>query len=189
MIRSILAIAIGTAFFTAACISSLNPIYTEDDLVLDRSILGRWTDEEQSETWEFTCLDEKRYKLVHTDEKGQKAEFEAGLLKIGGKFFMDITPLKSRALSNELASGHVLRTHSFIQMVQEGRGYRISYLEPKWVSAFLEKEPNAVRHSIIGGEVVLTDSTKNLQKFIAAAIDSPGAFSSSATMKRREVVR
>ena len=65
-----ISIILAFVFLLTACVPSLNPLYTEQDLVFDKSILGVWTDDKQTETWEFVYVDEKEYKLVHTDEDG-----------------------------------------------------------------------------------------------------------------------
>lgn len=172
-----------------ACVPSLNPIYTENDLVFDPSLLGVWTDDDKTETWEFTFADEKEYRLLHTDEQGNKGTFEARLVRIEGKRFLDIAPVRTTSSQNDFFSGHILSVHSFVEVSQDGKNFRLSYLEPKWLKPFLEKNPSAVRHAFIDGEVVFTDSSKNLQKFIAANLNSPGAFSSPISVKRKEVAR
>jgi hypothetical protein len=184
-----ISIILAFVFLLTACVPSLNPLYTEQDLVFDKSILGVWTDDKQTETWEFVYVDEKEYKLVHTDEDGKKGEFEARLLKIEGKLFLDIAPVRSQLGQNDFYNGHLLSTHSFIQVSQEGKTFRLSYLESKWLKQYLEKNPGAVRHTSIDGEILFTDSTKNLQKFIAANLNTPGAFSNTETFKRKEAAK
>ena len=189
MIKPYSLVLIASFVFLTACVPSLNPLYTEQDLVFDKSILGVWTDDEQTETWEFVYVDEKEYKLVHTDESGKKGEFEARLLKIDGRTFLDIAPVRSHLGQNDFFNGHLLSAHSFIQVSQEGKTFRLSYLEPKWLKPYLEKNPAAIRHTSIDGEILFTDSTKNLQKFISAHLNTPGAFSNSISVKRKEAAK
>lgn len=186
MFKPYLIVLIAAFLIQTACVPSLNPIYTENDLIFDAALLGIWTDGESTETWEFTFADEKEYRLVHTDERGNKGTFEARLVRIEGKRFLDLAPVRSTASDNDFFSGHILSVHSFVEVSQDGKNFRLSYLEPKWLKPFLEKNPNAVRHAFLDGEVVFTDSSKNLQKFIAANLNSPGAFSSPISVKRKE---
>ena len=53
----------------AGCIPSLNAIYTEDDLVLDNSIVGLWKQERGKATWEFTPSEGMSYELLYTVAK------------------------------------------------------------------------------------------------------------------------
>jgi hypothetical protein len=174
--------------FLTACVPSLNPLYTEQDLIYNKALLGVWTDGEKTETWEFTFADENEYKLVHTDEFGKKGDFEARLMQVEGKTFLDIAPVR-RFSQNDFFSGHLLSVHSFVHVSQDGRSFRISYLETKWLKAFLEKKPDAVRHAVIDGEIIFTDTSKNLQKFIAANLNTPGAFSSPVSFQRKEAAK
>ena len=41
-----------------SCVPSLNPVYTEQDLIFDSALLGVWTDKDSKETWELTKADE-----------------------------------------------------------------------------------------------------------------------------------
>ncbi len=76
-------------FMLAGCVPSLNPLYTDQDLIFDSALLGVWTDKDSKETWAFTEAGEKEYKLLYTEEDGRKGEFKAHLLKIEGKTFLD----------------------------------------------------------------------------------------------------
>lgn len=186
MMKAHTIVLVALLVFQTACVPSVNPLYTEQDLIFDRALLGVWTDDEKTETWEFTFSDEKVYKLVHTDEDGKLGEFKARLLKIEGRTFLDIAPVKSHLSGNDFFKGHILPVHSFVQVSNEGRTFQLSYLEPKWLKPFLENNPTAVRYTMIDGEILFTDSSKNMQKFIASNVSTPGAFSNSIRIQRKE---
>lgn len=38
-------------FFLFGCIPSLNPLYTNDDLVTDDNLIGEWCENQSKETW------------------------------------------------------------------------------------------------------------------------------------------
>lgn len=189
MIKPYSILLVGSFLFLTACVPSVNPLYTDQDVYFDKALLGVWTDDEQAETWEFTYSDEKVYKLVHTDERGKQGEFEARLVKIDDKTFLDIAPVRTHLSQNDFFNGHFLSVHSFVQVTPEGKSFRIAYLEPKWLKTFLEKNPTAVRHMMIDGEILFTDSSKNLQKFIASNVNTPGAFSTPVSVQRKEAAK
>ena len=64
----------------------LHPLYTKDNIVLEKKLLGTWVDDANSPetTWEFKRMDEPEnaYKLIFTDEDGKKGSFIAHLLKL-----------------------------------------------------------------------------------------------------------
>ena len=188
--RSLLA-SVMAAFLLVqtGCTSSINPFYTDEDLIFDRALVGTWTDPDGEETWEFFYCGDKEYKLIHTDEKGKKGEFEARLVKIGSGTFLDLTPIESAKPGNDFFRGHFLTIHSVIRVFRVGDTYQIAYLEPEWLKKTLAGEPGAVRHAAVGNDIVLTDTTKNLQKFLAANTTTPGAFSEPVTVKRKEAAK
>lgn len=175
-------IILGFLFLMAACVPSLNPLYTDQDLIFDTALIGAWSDKDSKETWEFTEADDKEYKLIYTDEDVKKGEFEARLLKIEGKTFMDITPIKPVFPQNDFYKGHFLATHTFVQIIQTGPKFEIAYLEPKWLKGFLDKNPGAIGHVKIEDEILLTDTSKNLQKFLLTHLNTPDAFAEPVEM-------
>jgi hypothetical protein len=178
------AIAFGTLLLFGACVPSMNPIFTEQDLVFDQALLGRWTDPENTESWEFIYADEKEYKLVYTDEQGKKGVFKARLARIEGKTFLDLTPMRGAGEMNDFHRSHFFKTHTFVQILQKGDSYSVAYLEPQWLKDRLAKDPGAVGHLMVEGDVLLTDSTRKLQKFVLANIDAKDAFSEPTEMRR-----
>jgi hypothetical protein len=176
---------LGFLLILTSCVPSLNPLYTDADLIFDEALLGVWSDAEAAESWDFAYLSEKEYKLVYTDEKGKKGEFRARLLRIEGKTFLDLTPVKPVLPQNDFYKANFLATHTFVQVTQSAPNARIAYLEPDWLKSFLEKNPAAIRHEKLSGEILLTASTKELQKFLLTHLNTPGAFSKPIAIKRK----
>ncbi len=169
----------------AGCVSSLNPLYTEQDLIFDAALLGVWTDKDSKETWELTKADEKSYKLVYTDEDGKTGEFHAHLLKTDGKTFMDLTPVEMILPQNDFYQGHFLPTHTFAQISQTAPSVQISFLEPKWLKKFLAENQKAIRHENMGDEIILTASPRELQKFLLSHLNTEGAFAKPISVRRK----
>ena len=170
----------------AGCVQSLNPLYTDQDLIFDSTLLGVWTDKDSTETWELTKTNEKQYKLVITDEDGKAGEFTAHLLEIDGKIFMDLMPVEPALSQNDFYKEHFVPTHTFAQITQTAPTVQISFLEPRWLKNFLAKKPSAIRHEKMGEEILLTASPKELQKFLLAHLNTEGAFSKPFSFKRKK---
>lgn len=175
--------------FLTSCVPSLNPLYTESDLIFDSALLGAWTDDDSRESWEFTAAGENEYKLVYTDMDGKKGEFEARLLKLDKHLFLDLTPLGPSLSQNDFYAGHILNVHTFVHIIKNGTAFQMSILEPKWLKSHLEKNPGDLRHTTVDGEILITDTSKNLQKFLAKRISDTGSFSRPNTVKRKEQKR
>ena len=170
----------------AGCVSSLNPLYTDQDLIYDPTVLGVWSDKDSKETWVFTQANEKEYKVIYTDEDGKEGEFRAHLLKIDGKTFLDLTPVKPALSQNDFYKSGFLTTHTFVQITRiNEQSAQISYLEPEWVKKFLDKNPTVIRHQKVNNEILFTASTKELQKFLLAHLNTEGAFAKPTIITRK----
>jgi len=172
-------------FMLAGCVPSLNPLYTDQDLIFDSALLGVWTDKDSKEIWELRQADGKQYKLVYTDEDGKKGEFTAHLLKVDGRTFLDLTPVDLILPQNDFYKGHFLPTHTFVLITQTAGSVQISFPEPEWLKKILAKNPTAIRHEKMAGEILLTASTKDLQKFLLAHLNTEGAFAKPISVKRK----
>jgi hypothetical protein len=173
------------ALLFAGCVPSLNPLYTESDLTMDPTLVGTWIDKETGESWTFSASEKLKYSLVHTDSDGRKGQYDARLVKIEDKFFLDIVPVKSGMSQNDLFKERFIATHTFVYIVNKESSVEIAYMEPSWLKDHLAENPNAIRHEKVGGEIVLTSSSKETQKFLMANMSTRNAFSKPAEFVRK----
>jgi hypothetical protein len=171
--------------FASSCVPLLNPFYTETDLVADAALVGAWIDRESGESWTFSSCTNLKYSLIHVDSDGRKSEYDARLLKLEDKLFLDIVPTRSGSNQNEFYQGLFFATHTFVRVVPTSSTVQIAYMDPRWLKDFLAENPDAIRHEKIRGEIVLTSPTKETQKFVLAHINTRGAFSAPAELSRR----
>lgn len=187
MKRTALLLALAVSLMLTGCVPSLNPLYTEKDLVFDPALVGVWAEQDDSpETWAFEKTGEKEYKLVYT-ESGKAGEFQVHLLKLGNTLYLDFFP-ESDGLKdskrNDFYLSHFVPGHMFAKVTQIEPSLRMALVNPEWLKKLLEKNPKAIDHQPIGEDrIVLTASTKDLQKFVVANVNE--AFGDPATLKRR----
>ena len=174
--------------------TSINPLYTEQDLVFDPALIGVWRgDGDAKETWAFEKAGDKEYKFVYTEEDGKIGRFEAHLLKLGNTLFLDLFPDES-GIEDMDRSGfykvHLLRTHSFLKVTRIEPALQLAPLDLKWLREFLGKNPKAIRHHKIGegdeAQIVLTDSTPELRQFVEKHLKTEGAFGDLINLKRKQ---
>ena len=75
--RTLIAIAIAGVLLSA-CIPSVNPFYTDKDLIFDPRLLGEWQVKDSSnepQLWKFEKGDDKTYKLSVTEKDSKRGEF------------------------------------------------------------------------------------------------------------------
>ena len=172
--------------------TSINPLYTGQDLVFDPALIGVWSETGDSkETWAFEKAGDTEYKFVYTEGDGKIGRFEARLLKLGNTKFLDFFPDES-GIEEMNRSGfykiHLLRTHSFLKVTQIEPALQMAPLDLKWLREFLGKNPKAIRHHKLGegdeAQIVLTDSTPELRKFVEKHLKTAGAFGEPIHLKR-----
>ena len=171
--------------FAIACVPSLHPLYTESDLTMDPSLVGTWFDKETGETWTFSNCEKFKYQLVHVDSDRRKGEYDARLVKVDDKLFLDIVPVRSGLAQNELHRDRFIATHTFIRIVIKDSTVQVSFMEPRWLKDHLAENPDAIRHEKVAGEIVLTSSPKETQKFLLEHLKTPGAFSQPDELMRK----
>jgi hypothetical protein len=84
-------------------VDSLNPLYTNKDVVFDESLLGFWVGPKNGEDGglrfsRLSALGEKSYVITLTgDRDGDSMVLHAHLVKLGGKQFLDVMPTQWEA--------------------------------------------------------------------------------------------
>jgi len=183
--KSILRIsAISLFAFLTGCVQSLQPIYTEQDLVVDNSLIGSWEDKESNETWAFSKTGRLEYKLLQTDAEGNTEEFIVRLVKVESSLFLDIVPAKPTPANTHLYQGRPVQMHTFAHIVRRPGAIEVSVLEMNWLKDQVAENAAAISHEKINGDIVLTSSPKETQKFISKHLTTRGAFSEPARLTR-----
>ncbi len=192
-IRTFVAVTLiaATALLLGGCWTlSINPLYTEADLVYDPGLEGIWGDPEdpENETWEFKKSGEKSYRLiVREDEQhllidpAKDGLFEVHMLKLGDYTFLDLYPEEPEGV-NALYTSHVIPAHSFTRMSLEGHVLTLTYFDSDWLKELADAGTLSLRHEQREGLVVLTAPTEEVQQFVLEHIDE--AFEESSEVKR-----
>ena len=168
--------------FALACVPSLNPLYTEADLITDPKMVGTWVDGETGESWTISNPEKLKYSVVHIDSDGREERYDARLVKVGIERFLDLVPIKPGSAQNDLHPNRLTGTHTFVRVILGNATAQISYMEPRWLKDHLAENPRAIKHERIGGEIVLTSSPKETQKFLLTHLTTHEAFSRPAEL-------
>jgi hypothetical protein len=182
-----LGMVLGFGFILAGCIPSLQPLYTEKDLIFDPSLVGAWSD--SKETWLYEKDGEKAYRLTYTDADGKKGEFQAHLLKLGDWKFLDLYPDEAGLKSdnrNDFYNFHYVPVHTFFKISQISPVLQMSVLKGEWLEELLKADPKAIRHEEVKDRVVLTASTKELQAFVLQHARTEAAWGDPSDLRRVE---
>ena len=184
----------------SACVPSLNPLYTDKDVIFDPALIGVWGEVNEKEVWSFEKAGEKKYLLKQTDENGLAARFEVHLVKLQKHLFLDLylvnpDPEKNDKMKmNPWAFWSLVPGHLFMKVSQISPNLQIALPDPDWLKKFLAKDPKAIRHRKIYQNpeseddymICLTAETKELQEFILKQADTKDAFGNPTDLKRRK---
>ena len=174
---------IGLATLVAGCNPSLNPLYTEKDLVFEPALVGAWAYENEEEvTWECKKSGEKSYELVFTEKGKAPATFEGHLVQLKKYLFLDIYPAAA-AIKDNAYEDHLIRSHTFYRIWIEGDSVRLAGLNPEWLQDMSAKKKVKLHFERLPDGMVLTASTQELQEFVLKYADDPEVFSKSNTVE------
>ncbi len=159
---------------------SVNPLYTESDIVYDDALEGLWgnPDNPEDETWEFKSAGEDSYRLVVRPEGKQQllidpetdGLFEVRMLQLDGHRFIDLFPEEPEKV-NSFYKSHVIPAHSFARISIEGNVLRLVALDTEWLEEQDNQELLDISHVRQSDVIYLTASTEELQAWVLEHID------------------
>ncbi len=175
---------LGLALLIAGCVPpiSLHPLFTDKDLIFEPALLGMWLLEREGDWCSFEQADEKEYRLTCVVE-GDRAEFEARLLRLGPHTFLDTYP-NSASYENALFFAHLAPGHIFSRVSLEGESLQLAQMDVEWLGKMLEAGTVKISHERFPEGIFLTAPTAELQALFLEYADNAEAFSLTAEWTR-----
>ncbi len=166
-----LAAVAGALALVAGCIPSLNPFYTETDVVFDPRLLGEWHtkgDTNDVQTWKFEKAETNAYSLVITDKGDKQGKLDAHLFKLNGEFFLDLIPSECNYAPGQadIIAASMFPGHLLMRVSQLEPTLQLAYCDYDWLAKHLEANPEALAHHKEQHSLVLTPQTRALQAFV-----------------------
>ena len=182
LLTAILALAL----LVGGCVvTSIHPLYFEEDVVYDQTILGTWSEKGESESWLFKKTEGNAYQLFIFDEESS-GEFEARLVRLGDYLFLDIFP-KEKQSGNVLYNLHTVPMHSFMKVSIEEDVLHLAPLDKEWFDEMIKQKKITIKHEKRDDLCVLTASTKELQEFVLKYADNEDVFEFGDLYRRKDV--
>ncbi len=147
------------------CIPSLNPVYTEADLVFDPAIVGTWAQGEKTK-WEFSKLGEKKYRLVYTGRDGKQGVFVARLAQLDGARFLDLYPEKLDADQSGFYNFHLVPIHTVYLVRGTEPGLQLASIDYEWLKKHLDANSDTIQFATFQNKRLITAPTNELQEFV-----------------------
>jgi len=172
-----------------SCITSLYPLYTENTLVTKKELVATWKDKEGM-YWKFYQIGgDKKYHL-RLRAYNYFAEYEVGMVKIGGNYFLDIVMLEQPISDVEAARikkeeeaklkngkegmerldvgflAYNIPGHSFYKLGFKGEKIYVYPFNEAYLKELFKQRKIRIKHEDTDhSTTVLTASTKELQEF------------------------
>jgi hypothetical protein len=187
--RNLLA-ALGAAALLCSCIPSINPFYTDKDVVFDPRLLGSWQEKDKSDNpdvWKFESATNQTYLLTVTENGSKQGTFAAHLFQIKQERFLDLIPADCNYATNQadLVSFSMFPGHLLARVSQIEPELKLALSDFDWLQKFLEKTPKALAHHREGDRLLLTAGTRDLQKFVLQHLGEGELFAKPDVMIRQ----
>jgi hypothetical protein len=176
-------------FFAAAmagCTPSLNPLYTDKDLIFDPSLLGVWVSDEgdsHKTTWTFTRSGKNGYSMVSADD-GEPARFDVALVSLGGNLYLDILPTEV-PVENDFYKSLLIRAHTFAKVTVGEKAISVALMDPEGLKQQSGDEGQKLaQEKLPDGGVLLTAKTEDLQQYVLKHADDNSLFGESTVFRR-----
>lgn len=165
-----------SALVLTGCAYSLNPLYTDADLVFEPVLIGEWHGDDRfygseshsdsSATYTFENTEKRGlYKLTYVDRKGVIRTFDAHLIRLRERRFLDV-----KRSDEPPANDLLLPVHALFRIEVSPSVLLVRMLDHAKTVALLRDKPDAIRHAYAQEDrlILLTADTMRLQTFLTA---------------------
>lgn len=163
------------------CVPSLHPLYTDETLIFEEKLIGKWSEKGNDTIWEFRKAGENKYE-VRVFDSGSGGRFEGHLVNLEGELFLDLYP-EELDMDDDFYKLHFVRAHTFLRVSQLDPNLQLAMMNPD----IIEDEPNVLKHERTDDSMVLTASTEELQKFMINHANDANAFDPDAAVMVRRI--
>jgi hypothetical protein len=175
--NSIRFLCVTIVILAAGCVRSLNPLYSDEVIEFDPSLVGTWSD--GSDYWRFEKEGDNAYKVTNGDDEEDDTPgvFKGVLVRLGEHRFLDLFPdAESIEGGNEFYQFHFLPSHTFMKIKGSETNLVMLLMDLDWLEEEFEKNPDEVPCVIIEDTPILAGESQALQAFVLKHAETPGAF-------------
>jgi hypothetical protein len=188
--RKHLLLMVGAVALICSCVPSVNPFYTEKDVVTDPRLVGEWLEADNKDNpsdWTFETTETNSYKLTVMEGKDKKGEFDAHLFRLKQEYFLDLIPTSCDYATNQagLVGAAMIPGHLLVRVSQFEPTLHLALCDPDWLKKYLQANPKAIAHRTDEDFIVLTADTADLQKFVMKHLGKGELFSDGGDMIRQ----
>jgi hypothetical protein len=178
------------------CLTTLHPIFTENDLVFDPRLTGNWKKTKDGSIVSYrqaTVKDlqslspalqhnaNKVYLLQEKDAQNKtKTTHYAFLVKLGKYYYLDYYPagLTENQSADGFFTAHYIPMHSIYRVKFNGdHSFDLQQLDGGYLENLIKNKKIRLRHEVTeDGSYVITAPTEELQQYLVKYSDVPEAY-------------
>ena len=158
---------------------SLHPLYNEEDVIFNPSLVGSWG--EENDGWNFQKAKGNVYSVTFLlklgdmgggSDRSDTLNLEGRLIQLGSYMFMDVTSRES-----DIKDFLAVPVHVFLRLSLEGDSLGIAFMDDSWLEDIIEQNKEPIKHELLNGsDILLTASPKELQQLVLKYADDKKAF-------------
>ncbi len=195
--------------FSGCYLKSVHPLVTTEQAVLLDGLEGRW--ETESQRWTFINdprnlpnldlstfdiedfsvdededITEKLYLVLYEDFEDKSIDSSIYIGAVGefnGAHFLDLSVFDIGSSSN-LKQAHYFPVHTFSKLHVVNDTLNIEFFKDSWIEELIENNRIRIKHEKENGEILVTASTNELQKFVTKYAHDKRAFDDPKVLKR-----
>jgi hypothetical protein len=176
--------ALLVAVLAAACVYSIQPLYTDADRALMPALVGTWAGENPLLRLTIVQEPDSTYVLIYTDEEGKTDRFVGHLTAIGELRVLDVEPERNDVGHGDSYESQLLSLHAFLIVNATDRRLVVQPLAGDSLRAYMKAHPGAVQLVEREGTLVLTAGTDDLRRLVATLASRPGYFGTDDSLVR-----
>ncbi len=192
-------------------LKSVHPLVPTNQAVLLTGLEGRWETESQRWTFindprnvpnldlsafdidDFTVdeeegITEKLYLVLYEDLENESIDssiFIGAVGEFNGAYFLDLSVFDIAPSSN-LKQSHYFPVHTFSKLHVVDDSLNIEFFKDSWIEELIENNRIRITHEKENGEILVTASTSELQKFVTKYAHDKRAFDDPKVLKRAD---
>jgi hypothetical protein len=179
------------------CLTTLHPIFTAEDLMIDSRLFGNWEKAKdktkvtyrQPDAYEMNNLSAalqrragKIYMLDEKDERGNiKSTYYAFMIKLGKYYYMDYYPAseKERRSADNFFAAHYIPMHSIYRIeFKDNNSFNVQRLDGGYLEKLIKNKQIRIKHEVMEeGGILITAPTEELQQYLIKYSDVREAYS------------
>jgi len=159
-----------------ACVTSVNPIYTDDTLLEEPALVGTWAGS-SGDVLKILPGEDGSYAAAMIDQDGRASAWIARITRIGRLRWVDAEPEPIPAAWSDDYRGAFLPLHQIWILHRADSLLLLGSLNADSLEALLARDPASGGSLKLGseaGNLVLTGSTAELRELLAFVADRPG---------------